>query len=78
MFRPIKRIYIFKETEYWILIIRTTIYRTFTLLLKHPPIYIKKGVILEGCQKPSYLEYYLKKVKKWHRNKNKNDKVATI
>ncbi len=49
MFKLIKRIYTFEETEYWILIIRTTMYRIFTSSSEHPPIYIKKGATLKGC-----------------------------
>src|SRR6266566_6153952 len=42
MFRPIKKAYIEEETRHWILITRTTIYKTFILSLKYPSIYIKK------------------------------------
>ncbi len=58
-----KKTYKEKETRYWILTTKTTIYRTFIPLLEHPPIYIKEGAILKGYQKPSYLEYYLEKAK---------------
>ncbi len=63
IFRPIKRIYTFEETEHWILTIKTTIYGIFTPSLKHPPIYIKEDAILKRYQEPSYLEYYFKKAK---------------
>ncbi len=49
IFKFIKKAYREEETRYWIFIIRTTIYRTFTLLLEHPLIYIKEGAILKGC-----------------------------
>jgi len=64
MFKPIKKIYIKEETRYWILTIRTAIYRTFTSSSEYSPIYIKERAILKGCQEPFYLEHYLEKIKK--------------
>ncbi len=48
IFKFIKKVYREEETRYWILTTRTTIYKTFTLLLEHLLIYIKEGAILEG------------------------------
>jgi len=48
MFRLIKKVYKKEEMRYWILTIRTTMYRTLIPSSKHPPIYIKKGAILKG------------------------------
>src|SRR6266566_2599998 len=78
MFRSMRKTYTFEETEYWILTIRTTIYRTFIPSSEHPPIYIKEKATLERYQELSCLEHYLKKAKEWYRNKNKNDEIATI
>jgi len=47
MFKPIKKVYQKEETRHWILIIRTTIYKTFILSLEDPPIYIKEEITLE-------------------------------
>ncbi len=67
-----------EKTRYWILTIKTTIYRTFILSSKHLSIYIKKETILKGCQEPFCLEYYLEKAKEWHKIKNKDDKTTII
>ncbi len=77
MFRPMRRAYTFEETEHWILTTRTAMYGTFTPSPEHPPMCIKEGATLEGCQEPSCLEHYLEKAKEWHRNRNKNDEAAT-
>jgi len=47
IFKPIRKPYKKEETRYWILTIRTTIYRTFISSFKHPPIYIKEEAILK-------------------------------
>ncbi len=49
IFKVIKKVYKEKETRYWILTTKTTIYKTFILSLKHLPIYIKKEAILKRC-----------------------------
>ncbi len=53
-------------------------YKIFILSFEYPPIYVKEGATLEGCQEPSCLEHYLKKVKEQNQIKNKNDKTTTI
>ncbi len=63
MFRFIKKIYRKEETRYWILIIKTTIYKTFIPSFEHPPIYVKERAILERYQESSYLKYYFEKIK---------------
>ncbi len=49
MFKSIRKVYIKEETKYWIFIIKTTIYRTFTLLFEYPLIYIKEETTLKRC-----------------------------
>ncbi len=49
IFKPIRKTYKEEETRHLILTIRIAIYGTFTLLLKYPPIYIKKEATLERC-----------------------------
>ncbi len=63
IFKPMKKMYTFEETEHWILTARTTIYGTFIPSPKHPPIYTKEGAILKGYQEPSCLIHYLEKAK---------------
>ncbi len=63
MFRFMKKAYKEEKTKHWIFITKITIYKIFILSFEHPPIYIKKGAILERCQKPFYLKHYFKKVK---------------
>ncbi len=49
IFKLIKKIYREEKTKYWILTIRTTIYRTFILSFEYPSIYIKERAILKRC-----------------------------
>jgi len=49
IFRPMKKVYREEETRHWIFIIRTAMYKTFIPLFEHLLIYVKEGVILEGC-----------------------------
>src|SRR6266566_2518759 len=78
IFRPIRKVYKEKEIRHWILTIRTAIYRTFIPSLKHPPIYIKEGIILERCLESFCLKHYFEKVKEWHRNRNKDNETTII
>ncbi len=63
IFKPIKKVYIFEETKHQILTTRITIYRIFISSFEHLSICMKERAILEGYQKPFYLEYYFKKAK---------------
>ncbi len=47
MFKPMKKAYKEKKTKHWIFTIRTTIYKTFTLLFEYLSIYIKEEAILK-------------------------------
>ncbi len=47
IFKPMKKVYTFEKTEHWIFTTKTTIYRTFVLLLEYLPIYIKERTILD-------------------------------
>ncbi len=78
IFKSVKKVYIEEETKHWILTIKITIYRTFILLSKYLPIYIKEEAILKEYQKPFCLEYQLEKAKEQYKNKNKNDEIVTI
>ena len=49
IFKLIKKTYKEEKTRYWIFIIKTTIYKTFTPSLERPPIYIKEKAILKRC-----------------------------
>ncbi len=49
IFRLIRKVYIFEETEHWIFTIRTTIYKIFISSLEHFLIYIKDETILKRC-----------------------------
>ncbi|SRR6266699_6800251 len=48
IFKPMKKVYREEKTRHWILITRTTIYRTFILSPEYPSIYIKEGAMLKG------------------------------
>ncbi len=48
IFKPIKKVYIFEETKYWIFTIRIAIYGIFIPSLEHLPMNMKEGIILEG------------------------------
>ena len=61
MFKPIKKAYTFEEIENWILITRTTMYKTFISSLEHPPIYIKKKNYIERILKTLLLRTLLRK-----------------
>ena len=49
IFKLIKKMYKEEKIRYWIFIIKITIYKTFILSFKHPPIYIKDETILKRC-----------------------------
>ena len=63
IYKPINKTYREEEIKYWILITKTTIYRTFIPSFEYLLIYIKEKTTLEGYQKPSCLKHYLEKTK---------------
>ncbi len=68
MFRSMRKIYIEEEMRHWIFTIRIAMYGIFIPLFEHPPMCMRDGATLEGCQEPSCLEHYFEKAKEWHKS----------